>query len=126
MVTVCIHCSILQTIHAQATIRNPCSLSLSPHLQVLGDRTLMGHEVVGQLAAHEDKATGPGYLHVFVKLSDIDSLSLSTRLERQLFCSRTTQDWPRSALTAQLAGSPGKAEHGAAGAPSTPKAGSLR
>ena len=72
--------------------------------QVLGDRDLMEHEVVGQLAKRN--STNPDYLHVFVKLSDVSSVSLDTESAKPLIFdlsdapSKTLS--PRSALTHSL------------------------
>lgn len=53
-------------------------LSLAP--QVFGDRTLAEHEVVGELMgqlADADSSAYP-YRHIFVRLRDIEAVSLST------------------------------------------------
>lgn len=59
-------------------------LSMFPHvaicIQVLGDRSLMEHEVVGQLR----HSTNSEYLHVFVRLSDVASVTLDTEPSRPL------------------------------------------
>lgn len=71
---------------------------------VLGDRDLMEHEVVGQLAKRN--SANPDYLHVFVKLSDVSSVSLDTEGAKPLIFdlsdapSKTLS--PRSALTHSL------------------------
>ena len=72
--------------------------------QVLGDRDLMEHEVVGQLAKRN--SANPDYLHVFVKLSDVSSVSFHTESAKPLIFdlsdapSKTLS--PRSALTHSL------------------------
>ena len=71
--------------------------------QVLGDRDLMEHEVVGQLAKR-NSAT-PDYLHVFVKLADVASVSLDREDSRPLvfdLSDAPTKMSPRSALTHSL------------------------
>ncbi|DBA97278.1 hypothetical protein WJX77_011492 [Trebouxia sp. C0004] len=75
---------------------------------VLGDRDLMEHEVVGQLA--KKNSANPDYLHVFVKLSDVSSVTLDTESAKPLIFdlsdapSKTPS--PRSALTHSLVTSP--------------------
>lgn len=74
-------------------------------MQVLGDRDLMEHEVVGQLAKR-NSAT-PDYLHVFVRLSNVASITLDNDPAQTLAfditdaSAHTTS--PRSALTRSLA-----------------------
>jgi len=64
----------------------------------------MEHEVVGQLARRN--SANPDYLHVFVKLSDVSSVSLDTESAKPLIFdlsdapSQTLS--PRSALTHSL------------------------
>lgn len=78
--------------------------SLSPHMQVLGDRDLMEHEVVGQLAKRGSASSD--YLHVFVKLCDVSSVSLDSDTSRPLTFdlsdAPSTALSPRSALTHSL------------------------
>ena len=73
-------------------------------MQVLGDRDLMEHEVVGQLAKR-NSAT-PDYLHVFVKLADVASVSLDREASKplcfDLLSDAATKMSPRSALTHSL------------------------
>ena len=71
-------------------------------MQVLGDRSLMEHEVVGQLR----NSTNSEYLHVFVRLSDVASVTLDTEPSRPLTfhlsdAPNSTLS-PRSALTRSL------------------------
>ena len=71
---------------------------------MLGDRDLMEHEVVGQLAK-KNSAT-PDYLHVFVKLADVSSVSLGTETGNPLvfdLSDAPIRMSPRSALTHSLA-----------------------
>ncbi len=74
------------------------------HSQVLGDRDLMEHEVVGQLA--QKKSATSDYLHVFVKLSDVSSVSLDTASSKPLVFDLSDAPSkmlsPRSALTHSL------------------------
>lgn len=74
-------------------------------VQVLGDRDLLEHEVVGQLAKR-NSAT-PDYLHVFVKLADVTSVSLDNEVNHRLAFdtadSFARNMSPRSALTHLLA-----------------------
>jgi len=95
----------------------------SNHVLVLGDRQLLDHETVGQLAA----ATGnldpsSSYLHILVRLKDVEAVTAGTSDARRLTWDSTQAlpfdhnqepegDGPqpirrsRSALTAQLADS---------------------
>ena len=75
-------------------------------MQVLGDRRLQDHEVIGQLFTDAHHTWGPGYLHVFVRLDDIQSLQLESRLGQLHRFQQQPQDSPRSALTALLTASP--------------------
>ncbi|KAK9814552.1 hypothetical protein WJX72_007787 [[Myrmecia] bisecta] len=76
----------------------------SKHALVLGDRELLEHEVVGALAAAAKTGSlTPGYLHVVVKLSDVESVTASTALGAELSFGHQLQNSPRSALTASLA-----------------------
>lgn len=71
---------------------------------VLGDRDLMEHEVVGQLAQRNSPTSD--YLHVFVKLSDVSSVSLDTESSKPLVFNLSDAPRqmmsPRSALTHSL------------------------
>ena len=73
-------------------------------MQVLGERDLMEHEVVGQLASRNP--TSSEYLHVFVKLSDVAAVTLdtdtSTPLTFNLLDAPNSTMSPRSALTRSL------------------------
>lgn len=70
--------------------------------QVLGDRSLMENEVVGQLR----NSTNSEYLHVFVRLSDVASVTLDTEPSRPLTFDLSDAPnstlSPRSALTRSL------------------------
>ena len=77
---------------------------------MLGDRQLLDHELLGQLAARRGSTTN--MLHVLIKLSDIESVSVSTSAGRTLrFQAHDEPPAPirrsKSALTAML-GSPDK------------------
>ena len=75
--------------------------------QVLGDRELAGHEVIGALT--KDDAS---FLHIFVKLQDVQSLDLDTAAGHKLSFvspSQLEDKSPRSALTAALVASPKQA-----------------
>ena len=74
--------------------------------QVLGNRRLQDHEVIGQLIRDAHHTWGPGYLHVFVRLDDIQSLQVESRLGQLHHFQQQPQDSPRSALTASLTASP--------------------
>eukprot|EP00891_Asterochloris_glomerata_P006752 jgi/Astpho2/6752/Aster-06767 len=76
------------------------------HALVLGDRRLQDHEVIGQLIRDAHHTWGPGYLHVFVRLDDIQSLQVESRLGQLHHFQQQPQDSPRSALTASLTASP--------------------
>lgn len=57
-----------------------------PLFQVFGDRTLAEHEVVGELIgqlAGADSAPSP-YRHIFVRLRDIEAVSMTTCNQRTL------------------------------------------
>ena len=73
-------------------------------LQILGDRELLRHEVVRELAGAADAKAGPKFLHIVVRLADIKSVRFSTGAGRQLSfnagCDSERQR--RSALTAAL------------------------
>lgn len=60
------------------------------HVLVLGDRQLLDHETVGQLA-HSAKHHGssPGYLHILVRLKDVESVELRSNQNRSI-------DWKAS------------------------------
>lgn len=72
---------------------------------MLGDRDLLEHEVVGQLA--ERNSASPDYLHVFVKLADVASVSMDNGVSHKLVFDTTDSPVrnlsPRSALTHSLA-----------------------
>ena len=101
------------------------NLSHPAQFQVFGDRSLAEHEVVGVLAAQLQAASGSGAAdssrHIYVRLRDIDAVSLTTRAQRTLSLRSPTADsggglhggssfvggrkgvvGPRSALTALL------------------------
>lgn len=71
---------------------------------VLGDRSLMEHEVIGQLA--QQSSASSEYLHVFVRLSDVSSVSVDTEpfapLTYNLSDAPARTLSPRSALTHSL------------------------
>lgn len=72
----------------------------SKHCLVFGNRELMEHEVIGQIA----RGSCSTYLHIFVRFSDIDAvdvLTLKRELSFQNMCDGN--DNPKSALTASLA-----------------------
>ena len=81
------------------------NIQLIVWLQVLGDRDLLEHEVVGQLA--ERTSASPDYLHVFVKLADVASVSMDNGVSHKLAFDTTDSPVrnlsPRSALTHSLA-----------------------
>ena len=72
---------------------------------MLGDRDLLEHEVVGQLA--ERNSATPDYLHVFVKLADVASVSMDNGVSHKLAFETADSPVrhlsPRSALTHSLA-----------------------
>lgn len=70
------------------------------HCLVFGDRELLEHEVIGQIASTSSSM----YLHVFVRFSDIDAVNVVT-LKRELSFQNLpdVSDHPKSALTASLA-----------------------
>jgi hypothetical protein len=75
--------------------------------QVLGERELLRQEVADELAKAADAEVGPKFLHIVVKLSDVESVYLSTATGRELTFDQTMERTPRhSALTAALAGNP--------------------
>lgn len=76
-------------------------------MQVLGGRELLRNEVLAELSKAADAHDGPKFLHIVVKLADVESVYFNTSSGREL---RAGQDSarPRSALTAALAKSPKK------------------
>ena len=74
-------------------------------MKVLGDRDLLEHEVVGQLAKR-NSATHD-YLHVFVRVADVTSVSMDNKVTHKLAADLTDSPVrslsPRSALTHSLA-----------------------
>jgi hypothetical protein len=75
-------------------------------LQILGDRELLHHEVVRELACAADAKAGPRFLHIVVRLADIKSVRLSTATGRQLSFNAgaaAARQRRSSALTAALA-----------------------
>lgn len=57
----------------------------SDHVLVLGDRQLLDHETVGQLAhSVQPGGASPGYLHIVVRLKDVESVRLTSNLQRSL------------------------------------------
>ena len=76
-------------------------------MQVLGERELLRNEVLAELSKAADAQNGPKFLHIVVKLSDVESVYFNTSSGQEL---RAGQDSarPRSALTAALANSPKK------------------
>ncbi len=98
------HFLILSNISTKST-----SLKLSSAcLQVLGERELLRQEVQKELAAAADAELGPKFLHIVVKLADIESVYFKTASGRSLKFDQSTEQRPRSALTAALAESPRK------------------
>lgn len=76
-------------------------------LQVLGERELLRQEVAEELAKAADAGAGPKFLHIVVKLADIESVYFSTAAGRELTFDQSMDKAPRhSALTAALAESP--------------------
>lgn len=75
---------------------------------MLGERELLRQEVQKELAAAADAELGPKFLHIVVKLADIESVYFNTASGRSLKFDQTTEQRPRSALTAALANSPRK------------------
>ncbi|CAL8472363.1 g11906 [Coccomyxa elongata] len=75
---------------------------------VLGERELLRQEVQKELAAAADAELGPKFLHIVVKLADIESVYFNTASGRSLKFDQSTEQRPRSALTAALADSPRK------------------
>lgn len=81
----------------------------SRHRLVLGDRQLLDSEHVGDLAANLAAKTpsGSSFLHIIIRLADIESVSIGTSMQRTLSFS-TSDDSPapirrsKSALTALL------------------------
>lgn len=61
-----------------------------------------------ELAAAADAELGPKFLHIVVKLADIESVYFNTASGRSLKLDQSTEQRPRSALTAALADSPRK------------------
>ena len=76
--------------------------------QVLGERELLRQEVQNELANAADAEMGPKFLHIVVKLADIESVYFNTASGRSLKFDQDTDKRPRSALTAALASSPRK------------------
>lgn len=102
-------------------------VSLAP--QVFGDRTLAEHEVVGELMGQlaDTDAAGYPFRHIFVRLRDIDAVSLTTMQRtvsfdtsvdagaapagsglRSLEAGSTQSRSPRSALTALIDSQPNR------------------
>lgn len=77
-------------------------------MQVLGERELLRQEVQDELANAADAELGPKFLHIVVKLADIESVYFNTASGRSLKFDQDTDRRPRSALTAALASSPRK------------------
>lgn len=70
-------------------------------VQILGGRELLEHERLGQLP----REGSSGYLHVYAKLTDLSSLSLSTAAGQTFVYNRPKSPSPsKSALTASLPG----------------------
>ena len=82
---------------------------LSPRaiLQVLGERELLRNEVLAELSKAADAHSGPKFLHIVVKLADIESVYFSTSTGRELSAGQGSAR-PKSALTAALAAGPKK------------------
>ena len=74
-------------------------------MQVLGERELLRDEVLAELSKAADAQDGPKFLHIVVKLADVESVYFNTSSGREL---RAGQDSarPKSALTAALANGP--------------------
>ena len=92
-----------------ADIEGVCSTHARSFLQVLGERELLRNEVLAELSKAADAEGGPKFLHIVVKLADIESVYFNTSTGREL---RAGQDAarPKSALTAALADSPKKSQ----------------
>ena len=75
---------------------------------MLGERELLRQEVQDELANAADAELGPKFLHIVVKLADIESVYFNTASGRKLQFDQETDQRPRSALTAALATSPRK------------------
>ena len=73
--------------------------------QVLGERELLRNEVLAELSNAADAQGGPKFLHIVVKLADIESVYFSTTTGRELRAGQGDAR-PKSALTAALADSP--------------------
>lgn len=61
-----------------------------------------------ELANAADSELGPKFLHIVVKLADIESVYFNTASGRELQFDQNVERRPRSALTAALADSPRK------------------
>ena len=76
------------------------------HVQILGDRELLRHEVVRELAGAADADAGPRFLHIVVRLADISSVLLNTATGSELSfdeCTAGNARQQRSALTSAQA-----------------------
>lgn len=75
-------------------------------MQILGDRELLRHEVVRELAGAADAEAGPRFLHIVVRLADISSVFLNTATGHELSFDQGIAGGGRqqcSALTSALA-----------------------
>ena len=78
-------------------------------MQVLGERELLRNEVLAELSKVADAEGGAKFLHIVVKLADIESVYFNTSTGRELHAGQDAAR-PRSALTAALADSPKKSQ----------------
>jgi hypothetical protein len=78
-------------------------------VQVLGERELLRSEVLAELSKAADAEGGPKFLHIVVKLADIESVYFNTSTGRELHAGQDAAR-PKSALTAALADSPKKSQ----------------
>ena len=71
--------------------------------QVLGERELLRNEVMAELTKATDAEGSPKFLHIMVKLADIESVCFNTSTGSKVHAGQGGAR-PKSALTAALAG----------------------
>lgn len=102
-----VHALHHETIHNLRLRLRDRGLFTNSHCLVFGDRELLGHETVGQVAARVNADGGePDYLHVFARLADVGAMRAAAGSRRELaMSSGGSGDWGavvRSALTDRL------------------------
>ena len=81
----------------------PILTSCSDDAQVLGERELLRNEVMAELTKAADAEGSPKFLHIVVKLADIESVYFNMSTGGKVHAGQGVAR-PKSALTAALAG----------------------